>query len=202
MKKFNVLVLCLLLLLASCSKKKSDDGSGLSQSIQNFVPQSVIDSMRVWGLAINEGSTPPDITGIYNVSPVLCTYDNSGGNRANTYFDNYRFRFHDQDNTNLTIAIDYKDLRGGDTASGVGSFIAGSGNNFTVFVDQKGISYGISYESIGFYSGIKTSSGIQNFQFAIYWKQKGPDPSNQLVPVGTSRIFKDADDFSESLITY
>ena len=57
---------------------------------------------------------------------------------------------------------------------------------------------GISYAQIGFYSGIKTEDGIDLFQTAFYLTEKGPDPSNKIVAVGSSRIFNDEDEQSET----
>ncbi len=187
----------------SCKKDNgSDDNSGLSQDIKNFVPQSVIDSMRSWGLKINEGKQPPVIEGIYNITPNICTFDNSGGNRTGQKFADYRFRFRNQNNDKLTISLDYKALNGVDSAVGVGSFLAGAGNDFTVFVNASGVQYGIAYKQIGFYSGTKTANGITGLQHGFYFTEKGPDPDNKLVKVGSSRIFHDSDQSSETNPVY
>lgn len=204
MKKILYLLLIGFAILQSCSKKKDDtsDSSGLSQDIKNFVPQSVIDSMRQWGLTINEGKTPPTIDGVYNDSLHLCTFDNSGYDGAGVYFYNYHYKFHDQNNDKLTISVDFKDTYDNgntDSASGAGSFISGAGNDFTVFTDVKGTSYGVTYEAITFYSGTITSSGIKNFQDGLYLKDKGADPDNNLIDVGSARVFKDEDGFSEKI---
>ncbi len=206
MKKILYLLVIGFSLLQSCSKKKdkTSDTSGLSQDIQNFVPQTVIDSMRAWGLTINEGKVPPMINGIYDLSKNYCIFDNSGNDQAETYFADYRFRFRDQDNDKLTISLDFKNTTGygTDSASGKGSFISGNGNDFTVFTENKGISDGIHYEDISFYSGTITSTGIKNFQMGRYLKSKDPDPDHKLVDVGTSRIFEDDDGFSDKITTY
>ena len=67
---------------------------------------------------------------------------------------------------------------------------------------KHGISDNIKYEDISFYSGTITNTGIKNFQMGVYLKSKDPDPGNKLVDVGTSRIFKDDDGFSEKITTY
>lgn len=204
MKRITYLLFIGFAILQSCSKKKSDTPkpSGLSQAIQNFVPESIIDSMRKWGFVINEGKKPPMINGVYNVSPNLCTFDNSGSNESGYHFDNYHYKFHNQNNDKLTIALDEKNTSGSsgiDSASGIGSFISGTSNDFTVFTDEKGVSYGINYESITIISGTITSTGIENFQNSFYMKDKGNDPDKKLIDVGSARIFKDEDSFSEKI---
>ena len=140
---FLVTVLCFSVLLFSCKKEsETKDDIGFSQDIKNFVPQPVIDSMRNWGMAINEGKNPPVIAGIYNFTKNLCVFDNSGYNQTGDYFADYRYRFRNQDNDKLTISLDYKALSAADSASGIGSFIAGNNNSFTVFVDIHGVAGG------------------------------------------------------------
>lgn len=204
MKKILYLLLIGFAILQSCSKKKDDtsDSSGLSQDIKNFVPQSIVDSMRQWGLAVNEGKKPPTINGVYNDSLDLCTFDNSGYDQAGDHFANYHYKFYGQDNNNLTISVGYKDSYSNgarDSASGAGSFISGTGNDFTVFTDVKGVTNDINYELITFYSGTITSTGIENLQNGLYMKAKDADPSNKLVSVGSARIFKDEDGFAEKI---
>lgn len=200
---FFLVMLCFSTILFSCKKEaESNDDTGLSQDIKNFVPQSVIDSMRKWGMIINEGKNPPVITGIYNFTRNLCVFDNSRYNQTGDYFADYRFRFRNQDNDKLTISLDYKALSAADSASGVGSFIAGNDNSFTVFVNIHGVAEEISYAQIGFYSGIKTENGIDHFQTGFYLTEKGPDPSNKIVAVGSSRIFNDEDEQSETNAVY
>ena len=196
-KRYGVLIIAgLLALAAACKKEHDNDDTGFSNDIKNFVPQHVIDSMRAWGMELHEGKNPPSINGIYNFQPNLCVFDNSNFNRQGTFFDNYRYRFRDQDNSQLTIALDYKALIVSDSASGVGSFISGNNNFFTAFVDAKGKLNGINYHQIGFYSGEITPTGVKNFQTGFYLLDKDPDPGNILVAVGSSRIFNDADAFS------
>lgn len=206
MKKILYLLLIGFAFLQSCSKSKDDnsDSSGLSQDIKNFVPETVIDSMRSWGFNINEGKTPPAINGVYSLSKNYCTFDNSGFDEADTYFADYHYKFQDQDNSKLTINLNYKVVNstGSDTASGTGSFISGTGNDFTVFTDVKGLSEGVTYEWITFCSGTVTDNGIQNFQFGLYVKDKGPDPNNALINIGSARIFKDDDGLAEKIPDY
>lgn len=200
---FFMVILCFSAILFSCKKEsESNDDTGLSQDIKNFVPQSVIDSMRNWGMTINEGKNPPVIDGIYNITPNICTFDNSPGNRTGDKFADYRYRFRDQNIENLTISLDYKALNGIDSAFGVGSFIAGNNNSFTVFVNVSGVQYGISYKQIAFYSGTKSATGMDEFQHGFYFTEKGPDPEKKLVEAGTSRIFHDEDEFSDINAVY
>ena len=188
--------------ITSCKKNHDDDNANLPDQIKKFVPQNVIDSFKHAGFTINEGKNPPLMNGIYNFKPDLCVYDNSIYDQAGELFDDYRIRFRDQDNSNFSIATDYKSLAGGDAGNGSGSFISGDGNTFTVFIDAQGQESGITYKAVICFSGEKTSTGIKNLQLGTYLKEKGNDPNDELVDPGTTRAFNDNDKISETNATY
>jgi len=201
MKKIATALLFVFLLfgiLQSCKKSTgagdSGKGNNFSDSIKSIIPQAIIDSLRNWGMQINDGLTPPTVSGIYLVSHDSCEFDNSGDNTAGRIYDPYKFRFKQQNNNKLTIGVDRKDVgTDADSASdSTATFIAGSGNHFTIFAVEKGIGSGVSYTNVELYSGEITSSGIVNFQYSIYVKDKGPDPLSRLISVGSSRIFTNA----------
>lgn len=181
------------------------NGNNFSDSIKSLVPQPIIDSLRSWGMNIHDGQTPPSIAGIYVDSPNVCTFDNSVDHEAGRRFEDYKFRFSAQDNATSTIQADRKSIDGSqfDAATdSVATFISGSGNFFTIFAEEKGVGSGVSYTSLELFSGQITTAGIAYFQNGYYMKAKGPDPGNLLVPVGTSRIFIDADSLAVTSATY
>ena len=45
-------------------------------------------------------------------------------------------------------------------------------------------------------SGTKSTSGIQNLQYAAIMVEKGDDPNNELMKEGVFRVFKDQDGLS------
>ena len=195
--KFTIIIKSLAFLLLftlSQSCKKSSDNTtsnttGFSDSINKIVTPAILDSLKSYGLVVNPGKQPPIINGIYLISPTYCIFDNSIGHDAGYTFSDYKFQFYGQDNTNLTIGLNYKNMTGTDNASGVGAFVAGNGNFFTAFIDSKGIANGINYEDIMIISGEVTTSGISHWQNALYRKSKGYDPNNTLINVGDCRIF-------------
>jgi hypothetical protein len=185
--------LLLLGFLASC--KKSTIGTttpGLSQDIQNIVPTWLVDSLRNDGMAINEGQTPPVVDGIYLFSPNVCTYDNTGDFSVGRVIDDYKYKFYGQNNTNLTIMLDYKDVSnpGTDSSQGAGAFVSGKDSLFSLFIQTTGVTQGIDDTLLSVYSGKFTAAGIVNFQQALYIKGEGPGAAGILAPVGTTRIFE------------
>ena len=81
---------------------------------------------------------------------------------------------------------------------GSGAFISGTGNNFTIYFDMEGESYGIMTKMVYIVSGTKTDTGIKNLTAGFILKEKGDDPEGTLVPVGTFRFFTDQDGMCET----
>lgn len=200
-------VIVLFSLLQACKKSGGGDsttGNNFSDSIRSIISQPIIDSLRKWGLNINDGNTPPSVTGIFLLHPDSCIFDNSGYNTAGEIYDDYKIRFSQQNNSKLTIRVDRKDVGSdADNASdSIATFISGNGNYFTIFAQEKGVESGIGYTSLDIYSGQITAAGIAGFQLAHYEKSKDPDPGNVLISVGSSRIFMNSGGPAQSVSTF
>ncbi|MGV3657838.1 MAG: hypothetical protein ACO1NX_07780 [Chitinophagaceae bacterium] len=197
--KLILLSFAAVLLFQSCKKKK-EDTEEFSQAIQNIVPDSLIARFQAAGIEINAGMNPPVINGIYMANPVNTVYDNSG--TAGATISDYKYKFYDQNNGNLTVKLDYKAMNYSDAASGAGAYLSGANGKFTAFVESAGQAQGISYKVLSIFSGEATAQGLKGFKHAVYVKEKGNDPNNYLSPVGTLRIFKDGNSLAETTGTY
>lgn len=185
-------MLGLVLFIASCGKKETvDPTKGFSQQIQNIVPQTIIDSLKIKGMPINEGTVPPNIEGIFISSPhsLVVPYGKDDSYKVGDIFSDLIMKFSNQ-KADGSVNIETKNS--GATSTGVGGFIAGNGNNFTIFAELNYVSGSVTAKQIRVFSGEITSDGIKNFYTTILIKEKN-DPSNTLFPVGKSRIIKDSD---------
>ena len=169
--------------------------NGLSHDINNFVPQTIIDAMKSVGMPVYTGATPPNIEGIYLLSPDILI----GSNVPNEYsigtrFMDVKIQFSQQDNSNLTVNVDWTEgSTGGSTAN---CWIVGSGNNFTVFVAvSTRNSDGRISLSAQAYSGTIDASGILNLFSSLFMIENNGIPS--IIPNGTGRAFYDSDGISE-----
>ncbi len=145
-------------------------------------------------MPIYDGDTPPNIEGCYLNSPNILYYSNlSWDYPGDSYADRY-LRFYNQDMINNTV--DYESIQTNTSEYSISSYVTGSGNNFTVFFNILG-SYddGTTYKQLKAISGTITDDGIANLYYGFYMQDKY-DPYNQLVEVGTMRIFKDNDGMS------
>jgi len=170
-----------------------------------IITPAVLNVLQTNGTVINSGLTPPNISGIYLLSPDYCSFDNSGNNLSGRIFDDYKYQFTNQDNNSFAINVNYKDVAAGGTDAGsdvAATYITGSGNAFTIIAQLSGTSNGIPYTSLEILSGTVTANGIANFQKSEYLESKGSDPSNLLEPVGSTRIFEDQDGLSATQTTF
>lgn len=189
--------------LIGCQKKEvaTDPSKGLSDKIQRIVPQAILDDMKAKGLAINEGSQPPQLAGIFIASPytLLSPYGTEDSWQTGRVISDYKYRFYDQAGDELKLDI----KQSSETATGLGSFVSGFGNKFTIFAETKGVQSGIQNTQLSVISGELSNDGIINFQFAFTFTDKTGDAGNSvLIPVGKSRIWEDGDKLASKTTSF
>ncbi len=202
--KTAVAVSIFTIVLSGCKKGKNTttkDEEVFTKEILNIIPKETIDSLRKWGMVINEGKTPPNLEGSYYTNNSNCFFDNSSFVHLGKWRGNYTYKFYNQNNDDLTVAIDYKIDGKTDTASGVGSFLSGSGNKFSAFFVTKGVARGINYKSVTIISGSKTADGIVDWTDCLRIMEKDPDPTKILIETGGTRIFKEDDAIANTAST-
>lgn len=176
--------------------------NGLTDEINNMVPESIINELKRLGMPINTGNTPPTINGIYLVSPLRL----KGTNIENDWelehrFNDYRIRFHSQNNTLLTIAyedrsVNYTNNTISSTTTSSEGYIVGSGSTFTTFI--KVISTrqtGETADLVLVYSGTKTVNGLNNVTHGLFMLDN--HGHSVFINNGQGRVFYDSDYFSE-----
>jgi hypothetical protein len=190
--------------LASCSKKNDAltpavSTTTLPAAVNNIITAAIIDTLQSHGAVINKGITPPTISGIFLIHPLVCTFDNSGGNFAGKTFADYKYKFSNQDKSSFAIRVDY--LATTDASSvlsdSTATFVSGNGNLFTIYSRFNANTNGVNFVIIHILSGEIASGGIKNFQNSTYIVSKDPDPNQYVEPQGATRVFIDADYFSE-----
>lgn len=184
---------CAMLFAASCKKSESND-NGLSQDINKIVSQDIINDLQGRGMIINKGNTPPNVSNIVVASPytLVSSYSDADAWRPGKVIGDYKYRFSGQ--VGDKVQLDYKNSAGSDAGNGLGSYLSGSGNMFTLFAEVEGVASGISYKQVLIISGEVTATGVKNFQQSLVITQKtGDDNNTVLIPVGAGRIWKDGD---------
>jgi len=175
--------------------------SGLSEDINNLIPDNILEAIGDLGIEINGGKNPPNIEGTYFVDTLVLVKSTAGGNIV-TQWDKY-VTFSKQDNTALTIDADYTMQLEGDvgpmSSKGPGSYIVGEGNKFTVVVDGTREQGGFTAKTVEIFSGEISDLGILNYHWAVMMIDNSGNPLNVWIADGTGYAKKDGDGFSEKV---
>jgi hypothetical protein len=186
----SALMLGFMLFIASCGKKETvDPNVGFSAAVQKVAPQATIDALRKQGMTINEGTVPPDVTGIFLLSPNILMATYAGDTRSLGYqATNYTYKFFEPTDNNTTIKVSYK-TNIGDNATGLGSLVSGNGNKFTIFSELTSTNGAIYINII---SGEITATGIKDWQDSYVNK----------ATLDKNTIWKDGDGLAEKRTTF
>lgn len=200
MKKIKFLLICsLVLLLASCSSDDDSNGGfdGSLSDIQNFVGPELYDIMTNLGLVIHPGNTPPTLQGGYYMQPCILFASNIQTDNIGANFPAQTFYLTNMNSSNLTI--DYSGSGGTQSDDGSGSFISGSGNNFSIFLTITSVISGFEADTLYVLSGTDDGDGFIDFQLAAFMKDNFGNPGGVFIENGKGRIFVDGDNFVEQL---
>ncbi len=173
--------------------------------IKHVVPDDILSLMSPH-IPIYDGANPPIIENMYLISPMILSYNS---NPSGTYkpgkivADNY-ISFADQDLMTNTLNFFGKEVNSSGKVisedSGLGAFITGDGDNFSVFFNVNGNSYysdgDASFKEALIISGTKTPFGIKDIYYAFVMIEKN-DPNNHLMGEGEFRVYVDDDSLSK-----
>jgi len=192
-----------LLILATTLACNSDDDSpkefdGSIESLEDFFNPDLVDALENLGFIINEGDTPPDITGSYFSSPFQIQASTVPGDNIGSNFPDYTSIFSNQNNA--LLKIDFNGSGGQQTDEGFGSLIAGDNDRFSVYLKLTSqISGSVETQTAYAISGRLTTDGIEDFQLAILMLDDNGDPDEIYIENNAGRLFKDGNNFSEKI---
>ncbi len=166
--------------------------------VNDFLTPEEVETLINDGLKVYKGLDPPNIEGNYYMNSL----EELNGNMR---FINYSYKFTNQ-TSDLRIEAYHQSDNGTDVGEGLGAFIAGSGQTFSVYLETKSEirdgGHTVFINSASIYSGIKTSEGIENFQFGFIITHKENDRNNRFMNVGDTRIVYEADGLAEEVPDY
>ena len=146
------------------------------------------------GMPINGGETPPNIENAYIGSPFVLKASNISTDEIGHTYSDYYVKFYNQNNSKLTIEMNYKN--GPETGTGIGSYIVGEGNKFSVFVEVTAEANGSKAKLIHVISGELTEEGINNLYFANFMLDNNGNETGYWIENGQGRVIYDSDGFS------
>jgi len=197
MKKLKIIFwLCLSLFMGSCLQD-GDNTIVLNEKnpLDAVIPNETRFAMEEH-MPIYNGNTPPIIEGVFVSSPMQVVYSSSGGYEPGRITVDFFLKFSNQDRIANTVFYEAKE-KNISTEGSSDVTILGSDDNFTAYFTTSGQSYGITTKRATIISGTISGKGIENFYYAFVMLEKGNDPENKLIEVGTYRIFKDGDGIAE-----
>ncbi len=205
-KKLIFLITIVAITFGACKKDGDvEDGSdllgenGLPKPVNTIVSEEILTTMKSLGITINTGENPPNLTGTFLASPFILKGTNVAGDYSiGTAFADYSATFSNQNNANLSITLSY--VSSNESGNGIGSYVSGNGNNFTVFAKTNSTIGNSSAELIQVISGTLTNGGINNFYYANFMLNNNGNTDTWLEN-GEGRVIYDSDGFSEKTST-
>ena len=173
-------------------------GTGITTNVSNLVPQYILDEMKALGMPIYTGTNPPAIpTATYLLNPTILYNSNIATDTIGAQFSDQNVRFYNYSSSALTISVDV--IETSSSTTGIGAFIIGNNNSFSVFAESTLTKNGYTAKVIRAFSGTVSSGGITNFYTSIFMKDDGGDPGNVFISNGQGRVAYDSDGFSPKL---
>ncbi len=206
MNRLLVLLLFFVIISGGCSPKVDNgdggllDSNGLTRDINDIVPPEILKVIDSLGMPINTGDSPPSLEGYYLAKPFILIDSNIYFDYPGKQFSDYYVRFYEQNNENLTVSVDY--LNGPENGIGVGSFIVGESNRFSVFSRVTTTVNTDSAFILNLYSGILNQTGIDSLHVAIFMLDNLGNPSGYFIEDGDGRVIYDSDGFSEEVFGF
>lgn len=196
---------CVLLLVTACgSDDLSDDKLQLEQDLYDkYVTTEIQTIIDQYQIPVNRGVNPPRVEGYYSISPMTMLMSNHSGDRSyigEIWRMDFKMKFFNQKDLLIDILGYETYLNTGKVNSehsGTGTFICGSGDKFSVFVELEIVSPDQRYNGSGLtiISGSmerdeegKLTGNIVDIVYATLFTDMDGNPN--WVPDNTTRIFE------------
>ncbi|MDP3973757.1 MAG: hypothetical protein Q8P92_02905 [Candidatus Daviesbacteria bacterium] len=166
--------------------------------VNEFLNNNDIKEYEEVGMKIYTGNNPPNIEGLYKSDSLVIFYDKPFEDAAppGVEVTNYNHQFYDQESDG-TIKLSRKSVEGDDEGVGMGGFISGDNNCFSIFVNVEDQFDQCNINEATIYSACKTEEGLEQLQVGFITKEKIGPGCGETVPVGHLRIIVEDDGLTE-----
>ena len=166
------------------------------EEVNDFLNMDFIEILEGKGLQINNGLTPPNVTGNYFV-------DNWTNLETGTRYVNYSFQFVNQ---TAAFKIEVRTAAEFSDAHGVVAYISGEGQRFSVYSEQdhniNDGGHNVFIKTADIYSGKIIPGGILDFQNGFIVLEKENDIRDIFLNIGDSRVVYEADFIADAVDTF
>jgi len=204
---FKAILFIFLILIVGCTEDEEEtntnqvtvEANGLTASINNLVPEYIIEEMKSLGMPIYTGDSPPkNLDNSYLATPIILKGSNISRDIIGFKFPDLYLKLYNQNNNLLTIKINY--LNGNSTGNGIGSFIVGNFSSFSIFSEIISTYEGETSKQIFVYSGTIANDGIENLHIALFMIDN--NGNSNLIKNGGGRVFYDSSNLSETVNSF
>lgn len=166
--------------------------------VNDILTAEDVAAMQDVGMAIHTGDTPPWIEGEYLLDSLTISYDDVSSAIGAPIIETY-IGFQDQDSAAATVNTALHDAISDGT--GVGGFVSGSGDCFTVWVRFDGHNFpdDCEYQMAQLFSGCVDDDGIEDLQFGYVLVDR-TGPCQETVTVDHRRIMDETDGLAQRLL--
>lgn len=169
------------------------------KTIEEAIETAQISEFEKQGFKFYSGNTPPNIEGTYELNTLVVSYEQGGIAGAYKVGEKVAYQTLTLSNQKPDGTITYlareKDTGVDVTTKGIGAFITGSDNCFSILTPARSEDKDCTSDSIEVTSACITGGGLNNFQSGIIVTQKAGPKCETLVPTGYKRTFKEDDNF-------
>lgn len=197
--KLSFAVLALAFLLTGCKKEEKiapTDQQILENKIQDIIPQQYLDTLKILGLTIHSSTTPPNVEGVYDISPTKLRSTNRPQDIVGSTGFNSKMKLFEQSPDDFSIRLLGKMFLSENDTS-IATAISGSGNNFTVYGKVKSV-FGENSAIIAIIlSATKDGDALRNVEFGII-NIDNSNGGNVFIEEGQGRVWFDSDFISNT----
>ncbi len=197
MRKLLSVLLIAAVAITACKKDKTKDAEEiLARKISDIIPQKYIDTLAKLGLVINDGTTPPDVTGIYDLKPLVLVKSNRPGDSPGMTFLDAKLKLYEQNSKTFDIRLLGKMFLNVKDSS-LQTAVSGSGNSFTVYGKVEATNNSNTAIFAILITGTKDPSGaLKNVVYGLINIDNSKGGS-VFIQEGEARIVKDNDGTSD-----
>jgi hypothetical protein len=192
--------------LSACNNSTGEaDPRNIQDSIRTFLTPALMDTLKKYGMPIHEGNNPPNIEGFFYANSQGLDSSNVATDAPNKTFRPMSIKLFGQ-TADQRVSLEYDQTV--EKGSGLGAFITGSGEKFTLYVPIKakatraGSPDTVDYETAVCYSGRIDTAGIHDFVNGLVITKKEPDPLKWVLEVGQGRVIGESDSLAAKAPTY
>jgi len=174
---------------------------GLTEDILDIIPDDYIEILKDFGFQVNGGNTPPNVESCYLAGVLELVDKNFSAGVA--FQKNMYLTFYEQNNEDLTVKVNYNvwgdhGELGTSTmdVKGLGSFIVGKGNKFTIFAESIRTEGNSRAKTVETFSGEITARGIKNYQWAVIMIDNGDGNNGKWIGNGQAYVKKASNGFA------